>query len=243
MLVWEAFFIYSDHQPFMHILSETKSAPAMASACLQRWALTLSAYQYSIKYRKGDLMGNADGLSRLPLPDSPDHVPSPPENITLMEQLANMPMSASQLRTMTNRNPILAKVKQFTLHRWPSTLPSNLSDLQPHWKRRDKLSLEDGNLLWGSRVVVPPQAQKCVIEEAHAAHIGISRMKSLARQFVWWPKMDLELEAKVKSCKTCQLSQNEPPQSTLHPWEWPQQPWIRVHADYAGPMFGKMFLI
>ena len=91
--------------------------------------------------------------------------------------------------------------------------------------------------------MVPPQAQKRVIEEAHAAHIGISRMKSLARQFVWWPKMDTDLEAKVKSCRTCQLSRNEPPQSTLHPWEWPQQPWTRVHADYAGPMFGKMFLI
>jgi len=68
-------------------------------------------------------------------------------------------------------------------------------------------------------------------------------MKSLACQFDWWPKMDTDLEAKVKSCRTCQLSRNEPPQSTLHPWEWPQQPCIRVHADNAGPMFGKIFLI
>jgi len=69
----------------------------MASACLQRWALTLSAYQYSIKYWKGNLMGNADGLSRLPLPECPEHIPSPPETIALMDQLATMPMSAAQI--------------------------------------------------------------------------------------------------------------------------------------------------
>ena len=126
------FLIYSDHKPLMHIFSEAKSAPAMVSARLQRWALTLSAYQYSIKYQEGDLMGNADALSRLPLPECPENVPSPPETIALMEQLTTMPMSATQIRTMTNHNPILAKVKQFTLHGWPSTLPSNLSDLQPY---------------------------------------------------------------------------------------------------------------
>jgi len=98
----------------MHIFSEAKSAPAMASACLQRWALTLSAYQYNIRYWKGDLMGNTDELSRLPLPEFPAHVPFPPETIALMEQVATMPMSASQIRTMTDHNPVLAKVKQFT---------------------------------------------------------------------------------------------------------------------------------
>ena len=29
----------------------------------------------------------------------------------------------------------------------------------------------------------------------------------------------------------------------LHPWEWPEQPWFRVHADYAGPFKGKMFFL
>ena len=50
------FLIYSDHKPLIHIFSEEKSDPAMASANLQRQALTLSAYQCSIKYWKGDLM-------------------------------------------------------------------------------------------------------------------------------------------------------------------------------------------
>ena len=69
-------------------------------------------------------------------------------------------------------------------------------------------------------------------------------MKSLAHQFAWWPKMDADLEeAKVRSCSTCQLHRNDPPQTVLHPWEWPNKPWTRLHVDYAGPFLTKMFLI
>ena len=41
------FVVRSDHQPLYHLLNEAKSIPAMASAHLQRWALILSAYEYT----------------------------------------------------------------------------------------------------------------------------------------------------------------------------------------------------
>ena len=213
------FIIYSDHKPLMHIFNQSKAVPVMASARLQRWALTLSSYHYSIKYRKGSHMCNADALSRLPLPDCPTNVPIPPETIALLEQLASVPLTAAQIRKMTDRDPVLAKVKQYTLKGWPTTVTDK--QLHPYSSKRDELSLEDGILLWGSGVVVPPQARDTVMEEAHSAHIGIARMKSLTCQFVWWPKIDLDLEAKVRNCSLCQKFRSEPPQATLHPWEWP----------------------
>ena len=60
------FIIYSDHKPLIHIFNQSKAVPVMASTRLQRWALTLSSYHYSIKYRKGSHMCNADALRRLP---------------------------------------------------------------------------------------------------------------------------------------------------------------------------------
>ena len=68
-------------------------------------------------------------------------------------------------------------------------------------------------------------------------------MKNLARQYVWWPKIDCDIEAKVKGCSTCAVSGPDPPPTVLHPWEWPKKPWSRVHLDYAGPFLGKMFLL
>ena len=68
-------------------------------------------------------------------------------------------------------------------------------------------------------------------------------MKSLARQFVWWPNLDAEIEQHVKNCTTCQTYTKDPPVTPLHPWEWPQTSWSRIHADFAGPFLGKMYLI
>ena len=66
------FTILTDHQPLRRLFSETKAVPPMASGRIQRWALTLSSYEYELRYRKGTDQGNCDALSRLPLPDSPE---------------------------------------------------------------------------------------------------------------------------------------------------------------------------
>ena len=34
-----------------------------------------------------------------------------------------------------------------------------------------------------------------------------------------------------------------PPRAPVHPWEWPAQPWSRLHLDFAGPFLGHMYLI
>ena len=68
-------------------------------------------------------------------------------------------------------------------------------------------------------------------------------MKGLAQQYVWWPKIDCDIETKVKGSSTCAVSGPDPPPTTLHLWEWPKKPWSRVHLDYTGPFLGKMFLL
>ena len=68
-------------------------------------------------------------------------------------------------------------------------------------------------------------------------------MKALARNFVWWPRIDVDLEARVKQCNQCQLSRLSPPIVPMHLWDWPEHPWQRIHLDYAGPFNGKMFLV
>ena len=133
------------------------------------------------------------------------------------------------------------KSAQFTLNGWPHHCQD--VQLHPYLSRKAELTIEGGCVLWGNRVIVPPQGQAQVIAELHEAHPGISRMKALARGYVWWPNMDRELEDTVKKCQQCQLHQKAPAEALLHPWEWPGQPWSRVHIDYAGPYKGHMYLV
>ena len=117
------------------------------------------------------------------------------------------------------------------------------SDNQAYYRCRSELSIIDGCILFGYRVVVPPQGREKLLEELHFSHPGITRMKSLARSYVWWPSIDAKIELKVRSCEPCQATQKSPALHPLHPWEWPGKPWTRRHIDYAGPVEGKMLLV
>ena len=79
----------------------------MASARIQRWALLLSSYEYTVIYKPGSQMVNADVLSRLPLPEMPESVPVLGEIVFLMQSLQT---SFNQLRQWTAQDPTLSKV-------------------------------------------------------------------------------------------------------------------------------------
>ena len=71
----------------------------------------------------------------------------------------------------------------------------------------------------------------------------MTRMKALARMFVWWPGIDKDIENSVVSCPNCQENQSTPPVAPMYPWKWPTRPWSRLHLDFAGPFLGKMYLV
>ena len=60
------FHLVTDHKPLVTLFSPTKGTPALAASCLAQWALTLSQYDYTIKYWKTVNYCNADALSCLP---------------------------------------------------------------------------------------------------------------------------------------------------------------------------------
>ena len=104
------FTIYSDHKLLRHIFAESRPIPTLASACTQRWALTMSAYNYDIKYKPGKYISNADMSSRLPLPEFPTTVPLPGETIFLMDTLESTSVNATRIKNWTNNDAVLARV-------------------------------------------------------------------------------------------------------------------------------------
>ena len=240
------FELKTDHKPLTHIFSEKKGVPVMASARVQRWALILSAYSYTIQYKKGAENSNADALSRLPLPTKMNDPPrQPAEVVYLMDYLnsSDSPISSDQIRAWTDKDPVLSKVKGMVLSGESLEGVVEKEELRPDRKCRYELSVEGGCVLRGNRVVVPEKGRKQVVKMLHTAHPGIVCIRSLARSYVWWPGIDKELEDYVKSCDACQTNAKSPPSLPLHPWPWPTKPWSRVHIDYAGPFEGKMFLL
>ena len=58
--------------------------------------------------------------------------------------------------------------------------------------------------MFGMRVVVPEAYQIKVLEELHAGHIGIVKMKSVTCTCIWWPDVDAAVERMGGECADCQ---------------------------------------
>ena len=55
--------------------------------------------------------------------------------------------------------------------------------------------------------------------------------------------MGADIEKFVKLCSTCAQHAKQPAKSPLQNWDWPLEPWKRIHIDFAEPFLNKMFLI
>lgn len=233
------FTLVTDHQPLTSIFGPKKGVPAVAAARLQRWALLLSAYNCDIEFRPTAAHGNADALSRLPLPEGGVERPSE-SHLYNIHQLEMLPITSQTIKKATQRDPILCKVLSYMLKGWPVGVPNVL---RPYHSRLAELSVEDGCVLWGGRVIIPKALQESVLSDLHKEHMGIAKMKALARGHVWWSGLDKDLEALARSCRACLAVKQAPANAPLHPWVWPSQPWQRIHVDFAGPFMEKSFFI
>ena len=95
----------------------------------------------------------------------------------------------------------------------------------------------------GTRAVIPPALRSRVLKMLHEGHPGVTRMKMLARRYVYWQGIDRDIEDRMKFCSSCQLAAKMPIRNELSPWPTPDCAWERIHIDFAGPMEEMMFLI
>ena len=235
------FTLTTDHKPLTTILGPKQGIPTLAAARLQRWALLLAAYTYQIEFRSTGHHANADSLSHLPLPAVSQEAAAIEPTLFNISQLESLPVTSTQLRTCICQDCTLSKVLRCTKEGWPERC--NDITLKPYWHRRHEITVEQECVLWGIRAVIPEKLRGKLLEELHRDHPGMSRMKAVARSYMWWPGLDGDIERLARSCLACQSVRYTPTVAPLHPWVWPTRPWERVHLDFAGPFQGSMFLV
>ena len=234
------FSLITDHKPLLGLFNPNKPIPEMASGRIQRWSLMLQAYSFELYHRSGKSLGTADALSRLPLTAAPESVPVCAEWVQLVNALDTTPVTAKEISKWSSKDPVIAKVLLFLDCGWPETVEDAL---KPFFHRKNELSVQQGCLLWGARVIIPSQGREQMLRELHQEHLGSTKMKQLARSYFWWPGLDRDIEELSASCGICLSNRALPKKAPLHPWDWPDKPWVRVHADYAGPVLGTYFLV
>lgn len=140
----------------------------------------------------------------------------------------------------TTQDNVLAKVRFHTLHGWPNYVSEE--DLKPYVQRSSELSIENDCVHWGLRVVIPHSLQGTMLQQLHSVHMGIVKMKAIARSHFWWPGLDRQIEELISGCPQCQLNRNLPQKAPAHPWKWADRPWQRLHVDFCEKN-GRMFFV
>ena len=117
-------------------------------------------------------------------------------------------MNVDQVRKATQKDPILSRVLQFVMTGWLDK--QNEPETTHYFTKRHEITVEDGCLLWGIRVIIPKQLREGVLHKLHTGHPGIVRMKSLTRLHVWRPNLDKDITTIIQQCSDCQVTKQAP---------------------------------
>lgn len=246
-----SFTLQTDHKPLLSIFGSKKGIPIYTANRLQRWATNLLAYNFNIQYINTDSFAYVYFLSRL----INQHVSNTDEIIIaslhlehqilqiINSNLQTFPVNYEQLVEVYSEDSTMQRLINYISNDWNDFSSSDDSDLQQFYNRRESLSISNNIILFGDRVIIPTSLREIIIKQLHNGHPGITKMKNLARSYVYWPNIDKQIENFVKFCSKCALFGKSPTKTLLHSWPIPSQPWERLHIDYAGPFKGSHFLI
>ena len=228
------FTIESDHKSLEQIsMKNLADAPVR----LQRMLLRLQDYDFTIKYRPGEEMVIADTFSRYSPEDTPE--------ILLDISVNHVYIDAEKKRDYQpaiKDDPLLSALADTIITGWPDDIKDVPKALRPYHGQRDSLTVEDGLILRGEAIIVPPGERKKVLEQIHQGHLGTSKCQYRARQCVYWPGINKDIEQLVEACATCQRHRPQEPRQPLKPTPQPERPWQHLRADFM--MFdGSEYLV
>ena len=83
----------------------------------------------------------------------------------------------------------------------------------------------------GEIVIIPKCMQSEMLHTIHSSHLGVEKCKRRARDILYWPGMNSQIEDLISKCQTCNTYRRVNTKEPLHPHSVPKRPWAKVCAD------------
>ena len=224
--------VETDHKPLIAI---QKKPINTASKRLQRMMLRLQRFDLNLTYKPGKEMFIADALSRA-LPkqskiSSTSHFCNDLETVNFVEDLPISDSTLAKFQVETAKDESLQVLSQVIRAGWPTKTSMVPTSAQPFFKYRDEMTLQNGLIFKGTKIVVPESLHRCMLEETHKSHQGLQACLRRAREVFFWPKLSAQLKDLIDKCSICQSVKPEQASEPLQPHPVPDRPWQRVATD------------
>ena len=199
-LIGGRFDLITDHQPLVSLLNKPlKNAPLR----IERMRVKLMGFDFVVQYRPGK-SNPADWGSRHPGTLASEEHQEIEDYVNMVIGSKNMrAVTLDDVKRETQEDEILQKVVCSVKQQEP--LGKEVG-VQAYASVMSELSVIDGVLLRGERLVVPKKLQEKVVEIAHEGHQGITKTKSYLRSRLWFPGMDMMTERIIRGCMLCQIA-------------------------------------
>ena len=135
------------------------------------------------------------------------------------------------IKTETRSDPVLSALLEIITAGWPEKRHKLSLPLRTYWGYRDELSVEDGIILKGGRIVIPTSMQKDILNKLHTPHMGMEKTKLRAKSSVFWPSINNDIEQVTRQCETCNSLAKSQRKEPLMPHEIPTRPWQNIGTD------------
>lgn len=227
------FELLTDHKPLVPLIS-TKDLDQCPVRC-QRLLMRLMRFNPRVRHVPGKELVIADALSRRPIPHRKEDEEKVAEIFEFIDSVrASWPTTSKYLEKIkqaTARDPVLQKVASYIAGGWPKHQSAVSLPVQPYLQVQDQLSVVDGLVTHGSRLVIPESLKEDVLEKLHESHQGRGKCRERAGTSVWWPGIGQDINTVVEACSYC--IENGPAQrhEPLMPTSLPGRPWEKVAAD------------
>jgi transposase InsO family protein len=215
--------VITDHKPLVAICSKPLSK---APKRLQNLLLRAQRYSFDITWKPGKDIPMADALSR-----APTGQPSQDEVVNNVFTDRIKQNRLDQIRGATANDPILTALGSLILSGWPDHRKDAPEALVPFFHCRDELTIHDGIIYRGDRIVIPKSLQKDMKDRVHTGHLGINSCLRRARDLLYWPGMSKEIRQLVETCGTCSAYMDRQPKEPLVLHDTPSLPWQKVGTD------------
>ena len=141
------------------------------------------------------------------------------------------PGRCKTLQSSTEEDEELQILSKVIKKGWPNDRNSVNGEVQKYFPFREELTIQNGLIFKGDRIVVPKNARAYLMEKAHSSHIGIQGCLRRARECLYWPNMNSDMKNDIKTCDTCNTYNMEQQKESLYSHELCTRPWEKIGCD------------
>ena len=170
------FTIETDHKPLLALL-KTKHLDELTPR-IQRFQMRMMQFPYQMKHTVGKNLMTADALSW-----APGDVPAEQDLCSVIEGFPVTDQRLEEIRVKQAKDNICNQVMNFTKSHWPEKAKRDPAP-KLFWTVGDKLTVQQGLLLFPSRLVIPTELQEDILQGLHQGHQGIVQCRALAKSSV-----------------------------------------------------------